>query len=352
MRRDVVCAVGWLLVFLCGHVAAQDPAATTGAQRITDKLQADAKKLEPLVQSALAKEFLLATKKLLEPEPRVVYRNAEQTNTISQKAFAALSADEQVEWTPRECPPAFYYETGYGSPLVYSRVLDIVAPHWDATQPRKLLDFGYGSIGQLQLLGHLGFEAHGVDVEPMFAALYSEAGDTGPFGQGSVKVHTGQWPADSDLQSAVGAGYTLITSKNTLKAGYIHPTPPAGQTVDPNRLVHLGVSDEDFLQRVRSALVPGGVFIIYNICPPQNSADKPYLPHADGKSPFSREDFEQAGFEVLAFDVEDQAWVLDGFAALGYTKGRTPEQSAQDYFCWYTIVRRVAKLDTSATPDL
>jgi len=342
MQRFVVYSVGWWFVMASGWAMAQDAAAIL-PERITDKLQVEAQKLAPLVQSEIAIEFLAVTKNLLEPEPRVVYRNRDRTRAISSQEFSKRSESDQVGWIRRDCIPAFYYETGYGSPLVYARVLDLVAPHWEVALPRKVLDFGYGSIGQLQLLAHQGFEAHGVDVEPMLGALYSEPSDTGAMGRGSVAIHTGQWPAHAELSSAVGGGFGLITSKNTLKAGYIHPNPPAGQTVDPKRLVHLGVGDEAFLQHVHSSLVPGGVFIIYNICPPQNSADQPYLPHADGKSPFSRADYEQAGFEVLAFDVEDREWVVDAFLALGYTTGKTREEASQELFCWYTIVRKVTK---------
>ena len=308
--------------------------------KVTDKMKRDAVAIDSIVQAGLAKAFLAATPKLAEPEARTVYRNREKGLALSKRAYEALGADEKASFTAREFPPAFYYETGYGSPLVYARVLDLAAPHLARGERPKLLDFGYGTIGQLQLLAHCGFDAHGVDVEPVFPALYSEPGDTGAIGSGSVAVHLGQWPADEALRSAIGGGYSLITSKNTLKNGYIHPSPPAGQTVDPKKMVRLGVSDEEFLARVHDALAPGGVFVIYNICPPQNPPDQAYIPWADGTSPFSRAMFEKAGFEVLSFDVRDDAWVLDCFEKLGYTEGKTREEAAKEYLCWYTVVRR------------
>jgi hypothetical protein len=105
-------------------------------------------------------------------------------------------------------------------------------------------------------------------------------------------------------------------------------------------MVHLGVSDGEFLARIHDALVPGGVFVIYNICPPQNPPDQEYILWADGTSPFSRAMFEAAGFEVLSFDVRDDAWVLDCFEKLGYTEGKTREEAAKEFLCWYTVVRR------------
>lgn len=342
MKRSVLVLMSCVVCLWCGPVTAQET-ATDRTPQITEKLKADAAKLEPLVSTKFAKTFLAGTEKLLEPTTRIIYRNADRSASISQQEFTQLSAEQQANWTARECTATFYHETGYGSPLVYSRLLDLVSPHWDDAKPHKLLDFGYGSIGHLQLLAHQGFEAHGVDVETMFAALYSEPSDQGVIGSGSVTIHTGQWPANAELKANVGGDYALITSKNTLKAGYIHPNPPDGQTVDPKRLVHLGVDDETFLQHIHASLAPGGLFVIYNICPPQNAADKPYLPHADGKSPFSREHFERAGFEVLAFDTEDRDWVADAFMALGYSADKTREQARQDLFCWYTIVRKLPK---------
>jgi hypothetical protein len=344
---SAIASLGLPAVAAAAAAAAQG-AASAGpappAPRITDKLERDAAALEPLVKAGLAKRFLAATARLVEPSARTVYRNRDKGLALSRREYearsAAMPADERASFTPREFPPAFYYETAYGSPLVYARVLDLAAPHLSLDARPKLLDFGYGTIGQLQLLAHCGFDAHGVDVEPVFPALYSEPGDTGAIGTGSVTIHLGQWPADAGLRAAIAGDCALITSKNTLKNGYIHPSPPPGQVVDPRKLVHLGVGDQAFLSHVRDALKPGGVFLVYNICPPQNPPDQEYLPWADGTSPFPRALFEKVGFQVLAFDERDDAWVLDCFDRLGYTEGMTREQARKAFLCWYTVVRR------------
>ena len=329
------------LATMCGGVVASGQ-ETAPVRSITEKLVADAAAVEPLVTTELTRRFLAATSELASPRPRVVYRDRDRGLAIAPAAYEALAPDDRAAFTPQEFPSEFYYETAYGSPLVYARLLDLAAPHLAIGLRPKSLDFGFGTIGQLQLLAHCGFDAHGVDVEPVFAALYSEPGDTGPHGTGTVSIHTGQWPADGGLREAIGGDVTLITSKNTLKNGYLHPAPPAGQTVDAKRLVHLGVSDEEYVRRVHATLRPGGVFVIYNICPPQNPPDQEYLPYADGTSPFPRAMFEAAGFEVLAFDATDQEWVLDCFTALGYSEGRPRDELAKAFFCWYTIVRKPA----------
>ena len=333
-------AMAILAVVGAGIAWGQDRSVALPEARITAKLTADARSLTEIVTAPLAREFLAATAGLAEPSARVVYRDQRQGRAITARDYAALGPEERDSFTARPCPPEFYYETAYGSPLVYSRVVDLAAPHMPRGDRRRSLDFGYGTIGHLQLLARCGFDAHGVDVEPLFPALYGEPGDTGPHGTGTVTLHAGRWPAEEQLRTAIGGGYTLVSSKNTLKNGYLHPTPPPGRTVDPRRRLQLGVGDEEFLRRVHEALRPGGLLVIYNISPPQNPPDEEYLPHADGTCPFPRALLEATGFEVIAFDADDQAWVLDCFERLGYAEGKPREALADAYRCWYTIARK------------
>jgi hypothetical protein len=151
-----------------------------------------------------------------------------------------------------------------------------------------------------------------------------------------VKLVHGQFPADPRTVAAVGGSYDLFLSKNTLKRGYIHPA----QKVDPRMLVKLGADDRAFLKVVASALKPGGWFVIYNLCPAQNAAGKPYLPMADGRCPFSAEDLAAAGFETLVRDsVDDKAARALG-TALGWDKPPVNMQLENDLFAWVTIARK------------
>ncbi len=320
------------------------------APTITQQLVSQSAALKPLVKSPMATNFLDAVRILPQPQPRTIYRTKDRSKAINANDYSKLSPEQKAEYAPRECSPDFYYFTGYGSPLVYARVLDVLAPVLPKRPEAmlgalKLLDFGYGTIGHLKLLAACGADARGVDVEPMFAALYSEPGDIGldtshfrsqNESVGSVEIFTGRWPAEPALVTAIGGSYDIISSKNTLKAGYIHPTRP----VDERFLVKLGVTDEEFLVATFKSLNSGGTFIIYNICPAQAPLDKPYLPHADGKSPFTQDQFIAAGFKILAFDVDDQAAILDYWLALGYNEGKSREETAKDIFAWYTIVRK------------
>ena len=219
------------------------------------------------------------------------------------KAFAIISWDNRIEkknleikifdtkgktvftaaLVEKKCDAEFYYYTGYGSPLVYARVVDLLGKAGvGSLAGKKLLDFGYGTVGHVRLLASMGCDAHGVDVEPVFHALYSRPGDQGEVlavgsaPDGKITLHCGRWPAERDVVREIGTGYDIITSKNTLKRGYIHPA----RHTDPRFLVRLGVDDGSFLRRVHEALKPGGLFLIYNLSPAQNpeSSGKPYLP--------------------------------------------------------------------------
>jgi len=110
-------------------------------------------------------------------------------------------------------------------------------------------------------------------------------------------------------------------------------------------VIDLGVDDGEFLSRVLKMLKPDGLFVIYNFCPPKAAIDKPYIPWADGESPFSKADFVAAGFEVLHLDVVDNAEARRLAHALSWDGpgGMTLET---DLFAWYTIVRKKAKTES------
>jgi SAM-dependent methyltransferase len=155
------------------------------------------------------------------------------------------------------------------------------------------------------------------------------AGD-GPAGK--LRLVHGSWPANPQTSAEVGGGYDLVLSKNTLKKGYVRPA----QEVDPRMLVDLGVTPPQFLAEVARALKPGGIFAIYNLCPAPK-ADR-YIPWAYGESPFTREEYEAAGFELLAFDVDDRAQIQElGWALKWDEQGQDVEN---DLFAWYTVARK------------
>jgi hypothetical protein len=161
---------------------------------------------------------------------------------------------------------------------------------------------------------------------------------------GQLKLLTGHWPGDRMLSTAAGGGFDLILSKNTLKNGYIHPA----EKVDDRLLVHLGVSDEEFVAAVAESLAPGGLFLIYNLCPAPAPAGKPYIPWADGRCPFSRKVLEDAGLAVLAFDQNDDGPARAMGHALGWDAGEGAIDLDKDLFGLYTLA---AKPSATAEQD-
>lgn len=301
-----------------------------------DELIRDAKALESQTETPWVKQWLRETEKLPRISPRKLYVGASREECVNEAKYQSLPEEERAKLSPKVADETFYYLTYYGQPLAYLRAYEVLAKigvAFKTAPPKKMLDFGYGSVGQLRLMAGLGTQAVGVDTSAVLGALYSEPGDQGEIHgtlPGQVQVYQGQYPAEPELTAKIGGGYDLIVSKNVLKRGYIHPA----EQVDPKYLVHLGVDDGTFLATLREALVPGGHLLIYNICPPPAPPGKPYIPWADGHSPWTQEEWEKAGFRVLALDVVDD----EPMRAMG--RVLKWENVDTDYFAHYTLVMR------------
>jgi hypothetical protein len=132
----------------------------------------------------------------------------------------------------------------------------------------------------------------------------------------------------------------LVISKNVLKKGYIHPDRPVAH---PKALIDLGAKDEVVLRSFFDALAPGGHFLVYNICPALTPPDKPLIPWSDGRSPFSKSQWESAGFEVLVLDRDDTQAVREMGKKLDWDLPEDGEPGMDldhDLSVIYTLVRR------------
>ena len=320
----------WKMVLIPAFVLLQtqtvSPTLTT--------LRQQAVAVAPLVKSKLAEDWLKGADKFPEPTPRSMYRGSKW---MSQAALDALPPEDKAKAKKTDVDAELYYNTRYGTPIAYARAVDLAGQNGVKNLKRsKVMDFGYGGIGQLRLFANLGAEAVGVDVDPFLSALYALPEDRGAYGSGSVRLVEGRFPASAAIVSEVGSGYDLIISKNTLKRGYIHPSRPA----DKRMLIDLGVSDSQFLAAMYGAVKPGGLFVIYNLCPAEAPLDKPYVPWADGHSPFTKQDYETAGFKVKALDVDDMQNIRQLAHILGWDQGEGAMDIKNDLFAWYTILLR------------
>lgn len=329
-----------MLTLALALLAFQD---STPAPSPVDALRAEAERLRARAECAGTRAFLDAVAALPEIGERSVLYDAKARAAVSAAAHAALPEAERARYQPTPFGGEFYYTTKYGSPLAYTRALDVLGAALgksgdDVLSGKRVLDFGYGGIGHLRLLASLGCDAVGVDVDPLLAAYY-RAEDQGTIQSAKKNGHSGklalvhgQWPAEARVKEAVGAGYDLVLSKNVLKKGYVRPAEKA----DPRMLIQLGVEPLAFLSEVARILKPGGCFLIYNICPAQDPAR--YKPMSDGASPFTRAEFTAAGFDVLLLDQDERAACQEQAVALDWpAQGMDIEN---DLFAWVTLVRK------------
>ena len=318
---------------------------------VVEQLRAEAAQVLRRVQCDTTRRLLINTSWLPVIEKRRVHRDKAAGVVLSPARFDALPADAKASFEAVELNEEFFYFTSYGSPLAYARPLDLVAKQLGCTDMlfagKRILDIGYGGIGHLRLLASVGAHVTGVETDPLLEALYGEPGDTGEVPgagisdpkppAGSITLVTGRWPADTDVSHRVGAGYDLVISKNPFRAGAMQPV---RETADDRRS-RLGVDDVAFLKAVAASLNDGGLFMIYNIGPGPGADG--HRPEADGSSPFSREEFAQAGLEVLAFDVDDSVEARLLGKALSWDQADRPVDLEKDCFARYTLVRRPMK---------
>lgn len=337
------CATLAAAAALAALAQAAGPAGPPGPGPV-ETLRQEAGRLAPLYRSELVRRFLQATEALPAVATRRVWRHRTTRVWHSETEAAAMSETARAELEPVELDAAYYYNTRYGSPLAYARPLELIAESGlTDLAGTKVLDFGYGSIGHLRLMASLGAEVVGVEVDPLLPLLYAAPADQGTIAgrhgrDGSLRLVHGQFPAAEEVTRAVGSGYDLIVSKNVLKNGYLHPAEP----VDPKRLVHLGVDDETFVRRLYAILKPGGRILIYNLCPAPAPPGKPYIPWADGRSPFPAALWLKTGFRVIAFDRNDDAAARAMGAAMGWNTGSSPMDLEKDLFGIYTLLVKPA----------
>lgn len=273
-----------------------------GTPPALDELRRLSAKVEPHVASPWVNDWLRATATLKSVTPTTWHCTKDKQRCESKPADGLL---------PREVNDEFVYAR-ITDPLGYARAFEVLASHGWQPKGKKVLDFGYGNLGQLLMLASLGATVHGVEVDRLLVDGTRAVAKP-------LVLHHGFFARDAKLVKELGTGFDLWVSKNTLKRGYVRP-------LEGKAVIALG---DEALSVIAREVKRGGYFFIYNLAPAQQT---PYLPMADGHSPFTRDELEKAGFEVIAFDVDDSEAARQLGVAL--------EWPADPLFATYTLARR------------
>ena len=277
-----------------------------------------------------------------ELDERTFYSARRPNRAITSADYEALPEEEREGWRAFEVTPDSYYATFYGTAAAYLPAVDFAATAMDATddadlfEGKRVLDLGYGQMGQLELLAACGAEVVGVEVDPILTMLYDDTQQPraveNPAGDGgSVRVTECLWPNEESCRENVGGGYDVIISRNLLKRGYVKPEKLLGNYVP----VAHGMSDAEACGHFYDALSPGGVLVIYSL----GGKPDPAKPWTDIANPWPLGAWESAGFEVVHHDLDVSPGAREMFVALGY---RTAEEAEDALFGVCSVYRKPA----------
>lgn len=280
-----------------------------------------------LAVSEVTREFLRQVVHLPDAPKRKLYINLK----------GDISTSPQSGFEPKPLTNSTFYFTKYGTPIAYFRVIEAAGLAGMKTlSGKKVLDIGYGTIGHLRMMASAGASVVGVDVDTFLQVLYPVS-EQGKFRAGKVRLIHGSWPGDKQIKTYVGDGYDLITSKNTLKRGYIHPEGKAKR----EQLIDLGVTDAVYLKSVYDALKPGGLFIVYNLSPAQSEDPEKWIPWADGRCAFTKSQLATAGFDIERYDYSEDEIVAQMAVIFGWA--RSEGEAIQNLFSHLTVCKKPLK---------
>ena len=315
-----------------------------------DDLQTKSQMLADDSQSELVKNFLAAAKTLSPIKARTIHYHRERRKALTENQFRELDEAKRSGFVPMVIDDQRYYGH-YSTPLAWVRPFEILAENGIASvDSKRVLDFGFGNVSQLRMLASLGADVTGIEVAGgIHQAMYSRESDQGEIARlssgkiennGNVNLAFGQWPAEKAMVAEVGRNFDLIITKNVLKLGYIHPQ----QEVSKRMLIDLGVPDDQFLGELFKTLKPGGQILVYNIHPSQSPDPKEYKPWAHGETPWKKSDVEKAGFEVVAWHVDDSSAIQSLGTKLGWRDSSESQEAFETGFrAMYTLLKKPKK---------
>jgi SAM-dependent methyltransferase len=299
------------------------------------QIKRDAQALKEVFVSPDAHAMLEQAALLPVLETRTIHIATRPNRGFTQAQFEALGEQEREGLQAFEIDAARYYSTFYGSPLVYARTLDLLNVHMPQFEidGARIMDLGYGQVGQLRLWAQMGAHVTGVEVDPILTAMYDGCAAVGDIKDaGSVRLIECAWPNEASCRSELGTGFDLIVSRNLLKKGYVKPA-----QLNPSYPVPVawGMDDEAAVQHFYDALAPGGVVVIESLGPKPD----PAKPWSDIANPWDRSAWEAAGFEVIAHDEDESMYARAMGRALGWDAQMDLEEAL---FAVYSFYRKPA----------
>lgn len=139
-----------------------------------------------------------------------------------------------------------------------------------------------------------------------------------------------EWPGGAEGK------FDLFVSKNTLKKGYVTPEVRVDHPTPPPAHIDLGVTPERFLEAIGETLRPGGYVVIYNL----GGKPDPAMPMTDIRNPWTREEWDAAGFETLVYEASDLPGARGFFEALGWAEPPYSMDLERGLFASYSIHRK------------
>lgn len=314
-----------VLVLFIGITYAQQGQSKTVLQELTEEKV----RLQPLVTSKLGTEFLDKVE-TLNPNPYIpeLYMDKVErkivkdlkSNAIDTSRYQKINVDSR-----------YYYYTRYGTPLAFVSALEALGRRLKSPKRLNILDYGFGTIGHLKLLSLNGHKVTGIEANTFLEALYEDEYSKND----NMELFFGIFPKDDHFKEKLTPeSYDVFISKNTLKKGYVNPE----FEFDKKYLINIGRSEEEYLNAVFNLLKDDGYFLIYNLHGKLVLEKDAYKPMLDGRSPFTKEQFKNAGFSVIEYNQDDTEFIRKMGKALGWEASMNFDK---DLFATYTLVKKM-----------
>ena len=293
----------------------------------------------------LARSFVQQLENLPPVSDRTLYRDVTTGKFYRPNQLSVLDETVRARLEAVTVNEHRYYASE--SPLTYiGPLLQMSALGAENLKGRKILDYGYGAIGHLQMLTSMGAEMHGLEISAMREALYTAEDRVVPAGR--VSLHHGYFPSDAKVVTALGQDFDWVVARNVLKRRLLEPQGTDGAEVE------LGVSHRAFAAAMFRLLSSGGHVLIYNseyLKAPANTEEADVTRGV--QCAIARQGWLDAGFEIVEFDRNDDGPARELARALLWNKPSQgkPGLDLKRLVARVTLLRRPTPTEGAGTND-